>query len=279
MLLAGASVASSASVASAAVAAFTCSGTFDAPGTLAGTYSSVLVTGVCFVNGGPAVVTGNVVVSPGASLVAAFATNNSSLTVRGNIVVQSGATLVLGCEASESACLDDPNQASPTLNGSDMVKGSIVASNALGVLVHNATINRNVVQTGGGGGLNCDPNPNPAFSFAVFSAYDDNSVGGSFSVSGLKSCYLGVARNKVGGSMSITNNQLADDDAIEILTNNIAGSLSCARNSRTWDNVETGPDLFPRAVIPINSVKGYRSGQCVLASPTVMGGPSGPGPF
>ncbi len=278
-LLVGVSVAGPSSLASATASPFTCSGTFDAPGTLTGNHPSVLVTGVCFVNAGPAVVSGNVIVAPGASLVAAFAANNSSLTVGGNIVVQSGATLVLGCEAPEATCLDDPDQMNPTLNGSDLVKGSVVATNALGVLVHNATIKGSVIQRGGGGGFNCDPNPNPAFSFAVFSAYDDNSVGGNFLISGLRSCYLGVARNKVGGSMTITGNQLADDDAIEILTNNIGGNLSCSGNSRTWDNVETGDGLFPRAVVPINTVKGRRSGQCVLASQTDMGGPSGPGPF
>ncbi len=144
-LLAAVSVAGSTSLASASVPSFTCSGTFGAPGTLSGNYSSVLVTGVCFVNAGPAVVTGNVVVVPGATLVAAFATNNSSLTVGGNIMVQSGATLVLGCEASEAPCLDDPNQMNPTLNGSDLVKGSVVATDALGVLVHNATIKGSVI--------------------------------------------------------------------------------------------------------------------------------------
>lgn len=266
--------------ATAAASSTVCSGTWAAPGTLSGTYSSVSVTGVCFVNGGPAVVTGSVIVARGAALVAAFAMNNASLTVGGNILVQAGATLVLGCEASESPCLDDPNQQQPTLDGVDVVKGSLIATNALGVLVHNATINGSVVQSGGGGGFNCNPDPvNPAFSFAVFSAYDDNSVGGGLSISNLTSCYMGVARNRVGGSVNIIGNQLADNDAIEILSNTIGGSLSCFGNSMTWNNVETGPDLFPRVKVPINSVRGRRSGQCVLASPTVLGGPLGPGPF
>ena len=80
------------------------------------------VTGVCAVNDGQVVVTGDVTVEAGAALVAAFANNDvggsgtSSLTVDGNIDVGTGATLLLGCEATHFACVDDPNQSNPTLN-------------------------------------------------------------------------------------------------------------------------------------------------------------------
>ena len=43
-------------------ARYVCSGTAKSPGLLAGTYSSVVVRGVCAVNGGPAVVTGHVTI-------------------------------------------------------------------------------------------------------------------------------------------------------------------------------------------------------------------------
>src|SRR5450755_1731506 len=78
----------------AAAAATTCSGTPTTPASLAGgTYSSVTVSGVCEVNAGQVVVTGNVTVSgSSAALVATFAHNihgagTSGLTVHGNVLV------------------------------------------------------------------------------------------------------------------------------------------------------------------------------------------------
>src|SRR5262249_54835585 len=116
------------------------------------------------------------------------------------------------------------------------------------------------------------------FQSPVFSVYDDTSVAGDVRVSGYRSCYLGLARLRVGGDMAVLNNKLADPDAIEILANHIAGDLVCHRNSRTWNSAETGEHLFPRTPEP-NTVAGDRAGQCVLSSPTKPGGPPGPGPF
>ena len=115
----------------------------------------------------------------------------------------------------------------------------------------------------------------------VFSGFEDSTVNGNLSVIGLTSCWLGVARTHVSGNVNLINNQLADADAIEILTNQISGNLLCQRNSQVWDNAETTPggELFPRDATPPNTVSGNRVGQCVLASPTTAGGPSGPGPF
>ena len=111
-----------------AAGATTCSGTQASPATLAGgTYSSVSVTGVCAVDAGQVVVTGNVTVSgSNAALVAAFARNKSGpgtsgLTVHGSVLVGTGATVFLGCFASSSPCNDDPNPNAPTLNSPDIV--------------------------------------------------------------------------------------------------------------------------------------------------------------
>src|ERR1700751_5933548 len=72
----------------------TCSGTVDAPGTLAGTFSgNVQVSGVCFVDAGPLVVNGNLTVQPGAALIAAFGATGSDVTVNGNLDVQNGAAM------------------------------------------------------------------------------------------------------------------------------------------------------------------------------------------
>lgn len=55
----------------------TCTGTFKTPGVLAGKYKGgVVVTGVCAVNGGAAVVQGDLILAPGSALNATFALND-----------------------------------------------------------------------------------------------------------------------------------------------------------------------------------------------------------
>src|SRR5918911_4910784 len=74
----------------AAAARESCSGTEGSPGVISGTYSNLVIQGVCVVGGG-ATVSGNVTLLPGSTL-AAF----SDFTVSGNIHVMSGATLIGG---------------------------------------------------------------------------------------------------------------------------------------------------------------------------------------
>ena len=264
-----------------------CSGSNESPGVLAGTYhSNVTVKGACVVRGESAVIDGNLTVSHGAVLAAAFA--NSNLTVQGNLKVQRGAVLILGCGREPGAtCVDNPEGSS---HGS--VSGNLSAQQPLGVVVQATTIGGNVHQSGGGGGFNCSTRGptvdgfyvfGGAFigGFPVYSNYSASStVHGNLKVVGLNSCYLGVAHLRVGGNVHLINNQLADDDAAEILDNQISGNLLCQHNSQVWDSFEAVPGgpLFPRVPAP-NTVSGHRVGQCVLASPETEGGPLGPGPF
>jgi hypothetical protein len=50
----------------------TCTGTITSPGTLAGTYGNVLITGACVVDAGPADITGNLTLAPGSALTGLF---------------------------------------------------------------------------------------------------------------------------------------------------------------------------------------------------------------
>jgi hypothetical protein len=86
-----------------------------------------------------------------------------------------------------------------------------------------------------------------------------------------------MARDEVGGSLRVLNDQLADPDAIEILSNTIAGNLICQQNSMAWDSAELGDALYPRGWAQ-NTVGGNRIGQWVTAPPLTPGGAS-PGPF
>lgn len=261
----------------------TCSGpSLGSPGVLTGTVnSSVVVKGFCVVSAGPAVVNGDVTVSPGAVLVSAFGQHNSSLTVTGNVYVRTGATAVLGCNPANFPCLDDPNPNSPTLSSPVSVGLDLRSNGALGVIVHNFSVTGDVIQTGGGGGRNCTPQGVfKQIGSPVYSTYEVGTVGGDVRISSVQSCWMGVVQLKVGNTVVMHFNKFADPDAIEILANNITGNLICRGNSRVWDSAETRPPphLFPRIPQP-NTVGRNRKGQCVLSSPTKPGGPPGPGPF
>jgi hypothetical protein len=274
-------------VASAAPAHI-CSGTDGSPGVLTGTYpasTKVVVHGWCVVNAGQAKVEGNLVLEPRSVLLAAFARNDvtgdgtSGLTVVGNVKVLNGATLLLGCEASHFACLDDPNQNEPKLNGPASVGGNVTAVDPLGVVVHLTSVGGSVKETGGGGGETCNPiGAFGKFGSPVYSDYEDMTIAHSLSITGLTSCWLGVARVRIGGNAAFKRDQLADPDAIEIIDNHIRENLTCTDNSMVWDSGELGHDLFPRMAEP-NTVGGQRAGQCVLASPLTKDGTPGPGPF
>jgi len=263
----------------------TCSGTPTAPGVLTGTHGSVVVRGACEVNAGPAVVKGNLTISPGSVILAAFALNDktgkghSSLTVTGNVLIRSGAVAVLGCNPANFACLDDPNQNKPTLSSHDSIGLDLRSNQPLGVIVHNFSVGGDIIQTGGGGGVNCKPQGVfKLFQSPVYSTYEVGTVGGDVRISSVHSCWMGVVELQVGNTVVIHGNQLADPDAIEILSNHISGNLICRGNSMTWDNEDTSEHLFPRAPEP-NTVGRNRAGQCVLSSPNTRHDKPGPGPF
>lgn len=174
---------------------------------------------------------------------------------------------------------DDPNQNAPTLSSHDRVFGDLTSHKPLGVVVHNVSVAGDVRQRGGGGGFTCDPSGIFAqFQSPAYSTYEDSTVRGDIRVSGVTSCWMGLIRLHVGEDMTVRNNQLADPDAIEILSNHIAGDLACRGNSMVWDSADQAENLFPRQPEP-NTVGGERHGQCVLDSPTSPQDPPGPGPF
>jgi hypothetical protein len=244
----------------------TCSGTFDSPGSLSGSYSNVVVSGFCGVTG-ETTIAGDLTLQPGSTLAALFA--GANLTVNGNVDVQSGATLLAGCNPFGFTCIDNENGFSST-----HITGNLIQTQPLGVVMHGVTIDGNVVENGGGGGFNCNPSGVfSAFDAPVFSVYDGSHIGGNITVTGRQSCWLGIAHSTIGGSVTLLNNQLADPDAIEVIDNTIGRNIVCQQNSMVWDSAELSEtSLFPRLSEP-NTVDGHRVGQCVTASPP------GSGPF
>jgi hypothetical protein len=253
--------------AASAAAPYTCSGSFDNPGVLSGTYSTnVFISGACMTTGEPTTVTGNVFLQPGSVLIA------DDFTATGNVQVGSGATLVGGP-------LEEGGDESNPPPQSFHVGGNLIATQPLGVVLHGSDIAGNVVETGGGGGFNCDPSGVfTLFESPVFSVIGEGShVGGNVTITGLTSCWLGLTHSQFDGSIHVLNNQLADPDAIEVLDNDIAGNIVCEQNSMMWDSADITEELYPRMWEP-NRVSGKRVGQCVVAPPLTLDGTS-PGAF
>jgi hypothetical protein len=226
-----------AATAAPAWSAHICAGTLHKPGTLAGTHWNVIVKGVCLVNRGPAVVQHDLIVTHRAALVAVFGRHHSRLWVGNDVILSRGASLIMGCENKQIhghpifPCSDDPSQGHPTLSSHDVVRGDLIAIRALGVVMHNSWIGGNVVQIGGGGGVICKPvGVFTEVHVPVYSDYEDNWIGGGMWVKSLRSCYLGVIRNWIGDSLTVSRNLMADPDAMEVTTNVVLRDLTCYRN-------------------------------------------------
>jgi hypothetical protein len=262
----------------------TCTGTFNAPGVLAGKYKGdVVVTGVCVVNGGAAVIKGDLILAPGSALNATFALNDvagtgtSSLTVKGDVKVGPGALLAMGCEPNFSPCSDDPDAANGgpgTLTGQNKVFGDVRAFQALGVLLHASTIKGDVSLRGGGGAESCNP-PFPGIFADLqsppFSDAEDNTIGGDLTMTGMQSCWLGALRNSVRGNVVVAGNTMADPDAMEILANLVRGSIACFHNSPAVQYGDSGSSP--------NQVRRHAFGECgfnVLQPNPSPGGPLTP---
>src|SRR5690348_14328242 len=283
-------IAGASAVANPAASPHVCSGTLGSPGVLKGAYpDGVVVKGFCAVNAGKAHVTGKLVVTNDSVLAAAFGRHQSSLAVTGNLVLDHRAVAILGCKVNANGsgqpCIDDQSK-HPTLTSHERVSGSILANSAMGLIVHNSAVGKDIRDAGGGGGANCaTPTTGifAAFHSPVFSDLEDSSVGGGVAVNGLRTCWIGLARDRVQRYVTININKTADPDAIEVLANHIGKSLSCANNRHPgpqpkgtlpiWDSADAGESgLYPRVSEP-NTVGGSRSGQCVKASPIKLGGP------
>lgn len=250
----------------------TCSGTFDSPGSLSGTYTNVVVRGVCGVTG-TTTITGNLVIARGSTLAAVFA--GADLSVHGNVHVKRDGTVLAGCDPVHSTCVDDESGSSTT-----SISGNLIETRPLGVVIHDSTIGGNIVSAGGGGGFTCDPNGVfEQFGSPVYSDFAHTNIAGNITVTGYTSCWLGIDHDQIGGSVHLLHNRLADPEAIEVIDNTIGSNIVCRKNSMAWDSADLAEDsLYPRAYEP-NTVGGIRVGQCVVAPP--IDSPTGvsPGPF
>ena len=251
-------------VASAAAvpAAYTCSGgTLLEPQVIpAGTYKSVTVADGFCVMQGTYNITGGLTVEPGAFLDAAVAFGfppynygaacNVFVTVSGGVRVGQNAAFYFG---------NGPGTSCP--NSNDVVKGGITATGAESVVVHGTTISGGISVQGGGGGTSCAPTA--ASPFGPYTDLEDSQVNGGVSVSGLSTCWLGVIRDTVNGTVSVNNNTMGDPDAIEIGLNHINGTLACSGNALAFPGPGGVPsNSFDGSPPNPSVVTGAETGQC-----------------
>lgn len=257
----------------------------------AGTYGSMVISGVCYMPAGNITVRGDLTVAPGALLDAATQGDPAgspvvpaTVVVGGNVSVGNGAALIFGCSPN-IFCSSPPGVTY------DRIGGNLTGIGALGVVVHSASIQGNVSLLGGGGGVNCNSTPVTPPSTAgapapwsedasldftpVYSDVEDTSVGGNLSIVGLNSCWLGSLRDQIGGSATLVNNTMADPDAMEIGSNLIDSNMTCFGNSAGGvSTVQFGDG----AAAP-NSVGGWALGQCgfnvQVLNPAAEAGPGG----
>jgi hypothetical protein len=256
-----------------------------------GTYNSMIIAGECYMPAGTISIRGALFVAPGALLDAATPGDPAAgpvvpatLSVGGSVAVGNGAVLILGCSPNIFC-------SSPPGITNDRIGGNLTGFGALGVVVHSASIGGSVALLGGGGGANCNTTPptppsttnapapwseDASLSFTpVYSDFEDTTVGGNLTISGLQSCWLGTLRVQVGGSTAIVNNTMADPDAMEVGSNLISGNMTCFGNSA--GGVPTVQ--FGDGGGAPNMVGGWAAGQCGFSvqvlNPAAEAGPGG----
>jgi hypothetical protein len=219
-----------------------------------GTYSSVRVTGFCYVPSGLVRVEGNLTIARGALLdamtPAGFPVSPANLPgivqVEGNVNVGENAVLILGCDL---AILCSPGNSTypgppglypshPELgfsNPGDIVGGNIVGDGALAVIVHSVKIEGNASLNGGGGGpiqLTGGPGsgacfdqtlvPFPPAWSATSLAHIPPTFGGPFPV------YTDFEENSIGGNLVMKGLQTCWMGA---LRNKVGGNLVDLNNT------------------------------------------------
>jgi hypothetical protein len=246
---------------------YTCTGTASAPGTLAGNFINVVITGTCLVDAGNVHIAGNLTVAANASLVADFGMNDqtgsgtSNVWVGGNMVVENNASVLFGCyplqvtlwgtnaagqpslfTTPDFPCDDDPNAfpasgiSAPTLAATEHVGGSVVANDALGVVIHNTTVGGNVVVNGGGDGTAY----NPVGIFATYIPGGPQTAPGQLDTPIPLPAYFDFANVTTGGNLTLNG---TDDNWYGIIRDTVHGNLIDSNNSAAPDGNETVSDV------------------------------------
>jgi len=205
-----------------------------------GTYQSLTIAGNCTLTAkGTVHVKGNVVVR-GHGILNTLTTG--TFNVDGNVSVLAKGIAGLGCN-DEVGCPTESN---------DHIGGNLTGNDAWAVIVEQEHVGGRISIVGGGKTKNCSSTGLLGGPF--FATVHDSTVGGNVFVSGLRTCWFGLIRTTVGGNVRVTKNRFGDPDANEIITNTIAGNLSCFNNSPAAQIGDSGGSP--------NTVGGKKRGEC-----------------
>ena len=206
----------------------------------AGTYRSLTIAGNCTLAAkGTAHVRGNVVVR-GHGFLNTLTTG--TFNVDGNLTVQNDGIAGLGCN-DEVGCPTESN---------DHIGGNLSAHGAWAVVIEQEHVGGNVTIVGGGRSMDCSSTGLVGGPF--FATVHDSTVGGNVVVRRVHTCWFGLIRTTVGGNVQVIGNRFGDPDANEIITNTIAGNLSCFNNVPAAQIGDSGG-------LP-NVVGGQKRGEC-----------------
>jgi hypothetical protein len=206
----------------------------------AGTYGSLRITGFCSLpNSGTITVRHGVVVTRTGLFNAA---TPAKLVVWGDVIVRHRGVAAIGC-SPDVGCKE---------LGSDVIHGSVRAFRAWATIIHATTVGHGITIRGGGRTMDCTKVA--PFGAPYYSVVEDSSVGGNLVIRRLHSCWLGVIRNHVGGSVQLIGNRFGDPDAMEIVTNHISGNLACFNNNPAAQVGDSQGDQ--------NIVLGQKRGEC-----------------
>lgn len=239
----------------------TCSGGSVA----AGVYKNLKIAGACTVDAGSVTVEHDLTVLPGGSLVAltggiGAAPASSDLTVGGNVEVQAGGLLNMGCQPIFYPCVNDPDQAVGSYSTHDTIVGNLTADNAFSLVVQHTSIGGSVRVTGGGGGVDTCSESIPALQGAPpYGNFEDDLIGGNLTITGWRSCWLGVFRVTVLQGTEWVDNVNGDSDGNELGNNTFVGKLHCSGNSPSNQIGDSGAGP--------STVLGKATGQC--ANPAI----------
>ena len=205
-----------------------------------GTYESLTIAGNCTLTSkGTVHVMGNVVVRGHAIL---NTLTPGTFNVDGNVTVRAKGVAGLGCN-DEVGCPTESN---------DHIGGNLRGRDAWAVIVEQEHVGGLISIIGGGKTKNCSSTGLLGGPF--FATVHDATVGGNVIVRRLRTCWFGLIRTTVGGSVRVFGNSFGDPDATEIVTNTIAGNLACFNNVPAAQVGDSGGSP--------NTVGGRKRGEC-----------------
>jgi hypothetical protein len=149
---------------------------------------------------------------------------SANIRVAAGVRVKQGATFVLGQEGGSNT---------------GIIRGGVHANSPASLQLHFARVYNGVRMYGGNG---------------EFSTIEDNVIRGGVTQTGYRGFWLGFIRNRVIGTVRLTDNVMQDPDANEYVTNRIRGNLVCHGDS-------PAPHVGDSQGHP-NIVTGSKIGQC-----------------